>query len=186
MKAAFCAIAAALLLGSAVRAETLFAAASVATAARLTPERKAELRFIKEQAAASRFELDASRLALARSTSPAVRSLAGNLVSRNNTLGLELAHLLHSRGMAAPMLANDQRKTLNRLNKLAGSRFDKAYLEQMAQSQRDAQREFGKASLVLHDPQVKAWIDRTLVAGSAPLPGAQAALPVRFSGSNTR
>ena len=40
--------------------------------------------------------------------------------------------MLHGRGMAPPMLGNDQRKTLNRLVKRSGKKFDREYMEQVA------------------------------------------------------
>ncbi|MEP6790243.1 MAG: DUF4142 domain-containing protein [Ramlibacter sp.] len=189
MKPSLCVLAAAaLLMGTSARGETeaeyatpspasaivepaaprivnrpvLFAPASVATATKLTPERKLEFRFIKEQAAVTRLETDASRLALAKSANPSVRLFATGLISQNTTVSLELQHLLHSRGMAAPMLDNGQRKLLTRLGKLSGTKFDKAYMEEMASAQRDELSEFEKASVAVRDVQIKAWIDTTL------------------------
>jgi hypothetical protein len=67
--------------------------------------------------------------------------------------------------MAAPMLANDQRKTLNRLSKLQGGKFDREFVRAVAlkHQQLDVVG-FERASLVTRDPQLKAWIDRTLPA----------------------
>ena len=105
----------------AVRGAT-FAPAAVAAAGRLSSEAREERRFLRDAAAQSRFELDASRLAFDKSGNGAVRSLAASLINHNNTASLELAHLLHSRGMALPMISNGQRKALNRLARLSETR----------------------------------------------------------------
>lgn len=140
----------------------MFAAGSVPTVARLSTDSREERRFLRDAAAESRFELDASRLAASKSASSAVRSLAASLVNHHNNLTLELTHLLNARGMALPMLGNDQRKALNRLAKLSGRRFDVAYIQQVGLAQAGVARDFEKASLTIREPQVNAWIVKTL------------------------
>ncbi|MEO5670656.1 MAG: DUF4142 domain-containing protein [Ramlibacter sp.] len=141
----------------------MFAAASAANAQRLTAQQREEWRFLKEAAAASRFEGDAARLALGRSTDPRVRAFATTLISHQASAGNELLHLLHVRGMAAPMLTNGQRKTLNRLGKLQGVKFDREFVEQVGlRYQQDDVRVYEKASTMAGEPRLKAWIDRTL------------------------
>lgn len=108
----------------------MFAAASVPNAKPLSAQQREEWRFLKEAAATNRFQAEAARLALAKSKAPAVRSLAGTLTDPRNTSGNELLRLLHMRGMAPPMLANPQRKTLNRLARLQGTKFDREFVAQ--------------------------------------------------------
>lgn len=130
----------------------------------MTPEAREERRFLRDAAAQSRFELDASRMAVARSGNRAVRALAASLVDHNNTIGLELAHLLHSRGMAMPMISNEQRKTLNRLTRLNGNRFDALYMERVGRGLAAVARDYEAASVAIHEPQVNAWIVKTLAS----------------------
>jgi predicted outer membrane protein len=146
----------------AVRA-AMFAPAAAANAKRLTGEQREERRFLKEAAANSRFEAEASRMALGKSNDPGVRSFAATLINYQASANNELLHMLHGRGMAAPMLANDQRKVLNRLAKLHGSRFDREFLREVAlKNQQEDVQAYEKASFVARDPRLKAWIDRTL------------------------
>jgi putative membrane protein len=142
---------------------SMFAPAAAANARRLSVQQREEWRFLKEAAAASRLEAEASRLALARSSDPDVRSLAATLINHNAVVGNDLLHMLHGRGMAAPMMSNDQRKTLNRLAKLQGRKFDREYLEQVAlRFQQDDVHLYERASQVASEPRLKAWIDKTL------------------------
>lgn len=140
-----------------------FAAAAAANARPMSPQQREEWRFLKETAAGGRFERDAARLALSKSSNPGVRSFAATLINHHTSAGNDLVYLLQMRGMAPPMLANDQRKTLNRLAKLHGAKFDREFIEEVAlRRQQDDVLEFERASASLRDPQLKAWVDRTL------------------------
>jgi len=144
-------------------ATAMFAPAAAATARRLTPQQRDEWRFLKDAAATSRFESEAAHLALARSSDPGVRSFAATLINHHSTAGNELLYMLHVRGMAPPMLANDQRKTLNRLGKLQGGKFDREFMAEVGlRYQQDDVQYFEKARLVAGEPALKAWIDRNL------------------------
>lgn len=129
---------------------------------RLTSEARDERVFLRTSAAQSRFELAASRLAFGKSTNGKVRALAASLINHHNTVGLELAHLLHSRGMAMPMPSNEQSKALKQLSKLAGSKFDALYMQQVGVAQAAVARDYEKASATIREPQINAWIVKTL------------------------
>jgi predicted outer membrane protein len=142
---------------------TLFAPSAVANTRRMTGEQREEWRFLKEAAAAGRFEAEASRLALAKSSHAGVRTFAATLVNHHTAVGNELVHMLHVRGMAPPMLANDQRKALNRLAKLQGGRFDREFLLEVGlKTQQEDLQAFERARLATRDPQLRAWIERML------------------------
>ncbi len=141
----------------------MFAPASAATVKRLTVEERDEWRFLKDAAASTRFETDASRIALAKSSHAGVRSIATGLLEHHRTADITLQQMLRMRNMAPPMLTNEQRKALNRLGKINGNKFDREYLDQVAR--RSAQENiaaFERASTVVRDPMLKAWIDRSL------------------------
>ena len=71
--------------------------------------------------------------------------------------------MLHVRAMAPPMLDTAQRKTLNRLAKLHGKKFDREFMEEVAlKHQLLDVEQYEKASLTIKDPALKAWIDNTL------------------------
>lgn len=142
---------------------SMFAPASAALARPSSQEQRDERRFLKDAAAANRFESDASRLVLTKSNDPRLRAFASNLINYHASVGNELQHMLHGRGMAPPMLGNHQRKTLNRLAKLNGAKFDREYIEEVAlKHQQEDVVAYEKASLVTRDPVLKAWIERTL------------------------
>jgi predicted outer membrane protein len=144
-------------------AGAMFAPVAAANAKRMTASQWQEWRFLKEAAATSRFESEAARLALARSSDAGVRSFAATLINHHASAGNELVHMLHTRGMAPPMLANDQRKTLNRLGKLQGGKFDREFMAEVGlRYQQDEVQYFEKAQGVAAEPALRAWIARNL------------------------
>lgn len=140
----------------------MFAASSAASARPLSTQQRDERRFLKEAAAFERFHADAARLALTRSTAASVRSLANRLLPPQSP-GDELVRLLHQRALAPPMLANDQRRTLNRLARLQGRRFDREFLLQVAlRSQQEEVQDYERAAAATADPALRSWIERNL------------------------
>ena len=141
-----------------------FASGSVPSAVRMTDDAKEERRFLREAAARSRFELEASKIAFAKSSNEGVRALAASVINHQNTSSLELTHLLHVRGMALPMIGNDQRKALNLLAKASGRKLDNAFMQQVGLAQANVARDYEKASVAIREPQIDAWIVKTLAA----------------------
>lgn len=141
----------------------MFAPAAALNSRRMSEQQREEWRFLKDAAAAGRFETEASRLAMVKSNKPGIRSFATTLVNHHTSVSNELVHMLHVRGMAPPMLANDQRKILNRLTTLQGARFDRAFMEEVGvKRQYEDVQLFERARLAVGDPQLKAWIERML------------------------
>lgn len=141
----------------------MFAAASAPFAKRLDPGQREEWRFLKDAAAAARFERDAAQLALAKSNDPALRSLAAALANHESGSLPALQQMLRARSMAPPMLSNEQRRKLNRLMKIRGPKFDREWMEWVAlRSQRDTVQAFERAATSARDPQLRAWIARNL------------------------
>jgi putative membrane protein len=119
--------------------------------------------FIKEAAETSRFEVDASQLALKNAASPKVRDYAAMLLRDHKAADSGLLRLSHARGITPPMMTGAHRKTLNQLAKAHGAGFDRIYLEKIAlQSHRDSIKAFESASNDARDAELKSWIDGAL------------------------
>lgn len=183
-----------------------YAAEAARTASRLPPQERSTRAFLRGAAVAARIEADASRLAATRAEDPAIRAYASDLSSYRAEADLELLRLLHDRGMAPPMLETAQRKALNRLAKLEGGKFDRAFVELVsARHQLSEVQHYQRAMQAVGDPAVKAWIQRQLpalreqqaaaqrLAGGKPAAVARAnplrltrVIASRSTGSNTR
>lgn len=141
----------------------MFAAGSAPFARRLAPEQRDEWRFLKDASAASQYGGEAARLALAKSGDPQVRSLAATLVNHHSSAQAALQQMLQARRMARPMLSGDQRKSLNHLAKLHGTKFDREWLETVGlRSQQEDVAAFERAAGAVRDPALRSWIARTL------------------------
>jgi predicted outer membrane protein len=151
----------------------LFAAESAATARPLEPHERDERRFLKEAAASSRFQVDAARLALARATSPGLRSLATRLSREHVDAANELLRLLHRRGLAPPMLENTQRRALTRLGRLQGARFEREYAAAVVAVVHEEAALCEKASTAVQDPALVDWIAQWLPVLRAQIESAQ-------------
>jgi predicted outer membrane protein len=136
--------------------------AGAGPATSLSSDSREERRFLRDAAAQSRFELDASKMAFAKSGNSSVRTLAASLINHHNVVGLELTHLLNARGMALPMMTNEQRKTLNQLTKATGGKFDSLYMHHVGIAQATVARDYEKASATIREPQINSWIVKTI------------------------
>ena len=141
----------------------MFAASQLDAVKRLSPEQRQERQFLREAAAHLRLQTEASKIALTRSDSNAVRNIAALLVNHANATQPELLHLLHARGMAMPMLGSDEVKLLKQLNRSKGAKFDRFYLEEVALRTSEADAALYERMLgVTHDAQLQAWVERHL------------------------
>jgi putative membrane protein len=119
--------------------------------------------FLKEAAEVSRFEVDASQLALHSAASPKVRDYAALLVRDHKETGAGLLRLAHARGLTPPLMTGGHRKTLSQLAKAHGAGFDRVFLEKVGlEAHRDGIRSFEAAGNEVRDAELKAWIGATL------------------------
>jgi predicted outer membrane protein len=163
-----------------------FAAAAAANVKPVSVEQREERRFLKDAAAASRFQSEAARMALGKSNDAGVRSLAATLINHDAATTATLHHMLHVRAMAPPMLDNAQRKTLNRLAKLHGRKFDREFMEEVAlKHQLMDVEQYEKASLAVRDPALKAWIANTLPTLRYNLATAERSTPIEVKQAST-
>ena len=134
---------------------------------RSTPKAKlarADRRFIEEAASSGMMEVQAAQLAATRSTDRAVKSYAATLAEQQGAANNELMQLAASLGLELPAaLQRSARHELERLGKRTGAEFDREFVREIGikEHERDIRR-FQKASKDVKEPQLKAWIDRTL------------------------
>ena len=131
--------------------------------------------FIDAAAGNGRYEVQASRLAMYRATSPQVRSYAQMLIDHHTMANSELMDLVRARGMRLPgVLPRDKRAKLDRLASAAGSEFDRMYIRIVGIEDHHADIAlFERASRELRDPELRTWASRTLPALRSHLDAAQ-------------
>lgn len=126
---------------------------------------RASVNFMLKAARAGMAEVDLGRLALDRSNDQDVRRFAQRMVDDHSRANSELASLASREGVRLPT-ATDRahRATMNRLRRLRGNAFDRAYMNQMTVDHDQAVALFRLEARNGRDRDVREWADRTLPA----------------------
>ena len=141
-----------------------------------TPLNAAERDFVTKVANRTVYEIEVSKLAAERASSPAVRDYAEAIIAQHSRMNDELVRLMSAHGVAPPKgLAADKATKLHRLAALPRSEaFDNGYIRVVGiEDHRRAITNFEKARPIVKDRELRAWIDRWLVAMRTQLANAQ-------------
>ena|ERR1051326_6971518 len=88
----------------------------------------------------------------------------GAMMTRDHSkAGDELKSLARRKNVTLPeKVGDDHQKKIDDLSKKSGKDFDKAYIDMMVDGHQSTVDDFEKASNNTKDPDVKAWVDKTL------------------------
>jgi len=100
----------------------------------------------------------------------------GEMMTRDHTkAGDELKSLARRKNVTLPdSIGSDHRNKIDNLEKKNGKDFDRAYIDMMVDGHQSTVNDFEKASNNTKDPDVKAWVDKTLPTLRAHLDSAKA------------
>jgi putative membrane protein len=100
----------------------------------------------------------------------------GEMMTRDHTkAGDELKSLARRKNVTLPdSIGSDHRNKIDNLQKKNGKDFDRAYIDMMVDGHQSTVNDFEKASNNTKDPDVKAWVDKTLPTLRAHLDSAKA------------
>jgi putative membrane protein len=132
---------------------------STANGGVLTSDRK----FMDKAAQGGMAEVEMGQLAEQNGGSEQVKAFGKRMVDDHTKAGDQLKQLAQQKGVALPTTldARDQ-ATKDRLSKLQGAAFDKAYMKDMVADHKQDVAEFKHESTAAHDPQLKDWTSQTL------------------------
>lgn len=124
-----------------------------------------ERELLSRLAASSLYDIEVSRLAAARATSPRVRSYAQALAAHRVQSWQQLGALMRGRGMHVPTRLEGAAAT--KLQRLAAvppsAEFDAAYVRVVGiEDHAETVALLERARFDTRDPQLAAWIDRSL------------------------
>lgn len=125
---------------------------------------RADRRFIEEAAGSGLFELQAAQLAATKATDRAVKDYASMMADHHSEANRELMQLASSKGLELPPSPpRAMRREIEQLGKKTGTEFDQEFVRKVGvrEHQKDIKR-FQEASKDVKDPQLKAWIEKTL------------------------
>jgi putative membrane protein len=118
---------------------------------------------MKEAAQGGMAEVKLGTLAQNKASSEDVKSFGKRMVDDHGKANDELKSLASQKDVTLPAdLGSKHKATYDRLSKLSGKEFDRAYMNEMLKDHREDVAEFEKASKSATDPDVKGFASRTL------------------------
>jgi putative membrane protein len=118
--------------------------------------------FIMKAAEGGKAEVDLGNLASSKASSADVKSFGQMMVTDHSKANDELASLAGTKGVSLPSAPDAKSKaTHDRLDKLSGAAFDKAYMADMVKDHQTDIKEFENAAKS-SDAEVKAFAEKTL------------------------
>jgi putative membrane protein len=128
-----------------------------------TPLSASDKDFMAKALQGSTLEVTLGHDATAKTTSPDVKNFATHMITDHGKARDELKQLAVKRNVDIPVdLDEDHRAVVDRLAKLNGPEFDKAYAKTMVDDHEKDIREFRDAQKKVADPELKAWVNKTL------------------------
>lgn len=121
----------------------------------------ADVKFIKEEAAAGRSVVKLAELAVQKAANPDVKALAQTLVTDHTGANTELSALATQKGVdISAVIDPDTAKTFQDLEKVSGSDFDKAFLDAAVKGHKTCVENFQSASKEAQDGDLKMWVNK--------------------------
>jgi len=119
--------------------------------------------FVTKAAQGGMAEVELGRLAKDHAASDAVKQFGQMMVDDHSKANDELKDLAGKKGITLPTSVDAKHQaTMDRLSKLNGAEFDRAYMREMVSDHRTDVNEFRRESQRGSDPDVKAWAGKTL------------------------
>jgi len=140
--------------------------------------------FIKKAAQGGMAEVQLGKLATEKGSSEDVKKFGQRMVDDHSKANDQLKQLAASKGVDVPTSLNSKDDaTKDRLSKLSGSAFDRAYMQDMVKDHTQDVSEFKKASQTAKDPDVKSWAAQTLPTLENHLKTAKSVTPEKTTAS---
>ena len=122
-----------------------------------------DIEFVFDAARGGLAEVELGRLAADRAQNAEVKKFAERMVNDHTKAGDELKSIAQSKGIRLPEeIEAKDRALINRLSKLNGAAFDRAYMQAMVSDHVKDVNEFKKTSTKAKDADVKSWASATL------------------------
>jgi putative membrane protein len=122
-----------------------------------------EKKFMMAAAQGGMSEVSGGNMAASKGTNADVKAFGQRMVTDHGKANDELKQLAATKGVALPSdVSGDQKKMADHLNTLSGKAFDKGYIDDMVEDHVKDVAEFEKMSKDAKDPDLKAWVTKTL------------------------
>jgi putative membrane protein len=123
----------------------------------------ADRKFVMAAAQGGLAEVELGKMAAEKGASDAVKQFGQRMADDHGKANDELKNLAQQKGLTLPTdLDSKHRQVIDRLSKLSGAEFDRAYVNDMVRDHRKDVAEFKREAERAKDPDLKAWAQKTL------------------------
>jgi len=145
----------------------------------------ADQKFAQDAAAGGLAEVEMGQLAADKASNEKVKQFGQRMVTDHSKANTELKTLASKKGLTLPDSPKPKDKSMaQKMSKLSGAAFDKAYMQDMVKDHQKDVAEFQKEASSGSDPDLKAWAGTTLPVLQEHLKMAKEALSA-VNGSST-
>lgn len=124
---------------------------------------RSDLRFMEHAAQGGLAEVRMGEMAKERAAHAQVKSFGERMVQDHGKANQELKAVASNKGMTLPEAPDrSHQRDVEKLMKLQGAEFDRAYMQHMVDDHRKDVKDFEKAARDAKDPDVKAFAAKTL------------------------
>jgi putative membrane protein len=124
---------------------------------------RGEEKFLKEVAAGNMAEVKLGELAQQRAASDSVKQFGKRMATDHQKAYDELKQIASQKSVAVPTaLDRSHQRLYDRLAKLSGAEFDRAYMKEMVKDHDKDVKAFQKEADAGKDPDIRAWAAKTL------------------------
>ena len=125
---------------------------------------RGDRKFIEEAVNSGMFEVQVAQLAASKATDANVKSFASMLVDHHTAANNDLVKIANARGVELPAAPKRAlRRDIEKLGKKSGEAFDREFVRDVGiQAHEQDIKLFQKASKDVKDPELKAFVDKTL------------------------
>jgi putative membrane protein len=125
--------------------------------------RPADADFLVEAAQANKAEIDAGRIAVAKTSNNDVKRFAQHMIEDHSTAYSDLKDLAYKKDFRVPSSpSQEQLKAALKLGEVSGADFDRQYMDLMVKDHEKAVSLFEKNSMQAKDADVRDWAGKIL------------------------
>ena len=124
---------------------------------------RADRKFVEEAAGGGMKEVEFGRLAADKASDPAVKQFGERMVRDHSDANKKLMDVAQSKGVSAPpTLTSSDQRMLDKLAKMSGDKFDRAYMDDMVKDHKKDVKDFRKEAKSGKEAEVKKFAEDTL------------------------
>jgi putative membrane protein len=120
-------------------------------------------KFVKEAAQGGQAEVELGRLATTKASSPDVKQFGQRMVDDHSKANMQLMDIVRRKNLSvATELSGKHKSEYDRLSKLSGTEFDRAYVKLMVDDHKKDVSDFEKQASSAKDPDIRSFASQTL------------------------